>query len=351
VAVTASAPGKLVLIGEYAVLFGYPAVVTAVDRRARVELAASSDRCFSVTAPGLAPQPLTFAIGPDGTCSWDGPGRRLPLVDGLLAAMARERLLAEPPAPFAARLDTTSFFLDQGGARHKLGLGSSAALSVALASALLRWSGAETPALPLRWLSTLVELHRSIQGGRGSGVDVAAAYLGGIVGYRVAGEGGSPQVERLSLPGDVRLVFVWTGRSADTSSFLARLEQSRRGNRVAVEEALAALGALSSAAVDACHADDTAGLVASVRSFWDALARLGRAAGLEILSAEHCRLQDIVGRQGGAYKPSGAGGGDVGIAFAAGDEAACRIAREIAAVGFRVLELGIAPTGLGVRSN
>ena len=33
-----SAPGKLILFGEYAVLFGAPAAVAAVDRRAVVTL-------------------------------------------------------------------------------------------------------------------------------------------------------------------------------------------------------------------------------------------------------------------------------------------------------------------------
>jgi phosphomevalonate kinase len=37
----ASAPGKLVLAGEYAVLDGAPAIVMAVDRRAVVSVAAS----------------------------------------------------------------------------------------------------------------------------------------------------------------------------------------------------------------------------------------------------------------------------------------------------------------------
>jgi phosphomevalonate kinase len=34
----ASAPGKLILTGEYAVLFGAPALVMAVDRRATVQI-------------------------------------------------------------------------------------------------------------------------------------------------------------------------------------------------------------------------------------------------------------------------------------------------------------------------
>jgi mevalonate kinase len=35
--VTASAPGKLMLYGEHAVVYGSPCIVTAVDQRVRVD--------------------------------------------------------------------------------------------------------------------------------------------------------------------------------------------------------------------------------------------------------------------------------------------------------------------------
>ena len=52
-----SAPGKLVLLGEYSVLFGAPAIVAAVDRRAIVRLEGSAGDAWKVSAPGLAPGP------------------------------------------------------------------------------------------------------------------------------------------------------------------------------------------------------------------------------------------------------------------------------------------------------
>ena len=51
--VRTSAPGKVILSGEYAVLDGAPAVVMAVDRRARVSVSAGSGDWHRVSAPGL----------------------------------------------------------------------------------------------------------------------------------------------------------------------------------------------------------------------------------------------------------------------------------------------------------
>ena len=63
--IRASAPGKLFLLGEYAVLEGAPAMLTAVDRRVTVQIT-TSDR-WRVTAVGLpGGQRGERYLGPDG---------------------------------------------------------------------------------------------------------------------------------------------------------------------------------------------------------------------------------------------------------------------------------------------
>ena len=64
--ITASAPGKFVLSGEYAVLDGAPAVCVAVDRRARVSIEPyDSDHCI-VQAPGFSTETGQFIVDPEG---------------------------------------------------------------------------------------------------------------------------------------------------------------------------------------------------------------------------------------------------------------------------------------------
>ena len=49
--IEASAPGKMVLVGEYAVLEGSPALVSAVNREAKVRLELTEGRGICVNAP------------------------------------------------------------------------------------------------------------------------------------------------------------------------------------------------------------------------------------------------------------------------------------------------------------
>ena len=158
-----SAPGKLFLIGEYAVLHGGTAVVAAVDRRAVARF-----------VPGA--QPATPLIAE---------------AVNVLAAYARERDLRLPDG--APLVDSSA--LSQDG--QKLGLGSSAAALVAAMGALWDVLGQADGTLPLE---LAVKAHRQAQGGRGSGGDVAAALRGGVIAYARPGQ--ADQAVR-SLPVDL----------------------------------------------------------------------------------------------------------------------------------------------------
>ena len=350
--VALSAPGKLVLLGEYAVLHGAPAVVMAVDRRARVELAPSPDRQWSVTAPPLARDTLPFSLAADGSVRWHGapdaaPGR-LELVERLLGSMTAAGLIDPAAAlPAAVTLDTRALFEDGAGGGAKLGLGSSAAATVALASALARWVGrGDLLAEPRRWLETLLAIHRGLQGGRGSGVDLAASLLGGLVSYRLGENATVAAADRLAMPEGLHLAVLWTGRTADTGSMLRELDRRLAAGDSATATALGALADLARAGDEALRCGRTAAVLATVDSLCDAMFELGRAAGLPVLSAEHDALRRLARRHGASYKPSGAGGGDLGIAFAAEAEAVEATAAAAVAAGFRRVAVQLDPHGL-----
>ena len=350
--VALSAPGKLVLLGEYAVLRGAPAVVMAVDRRARVELAPSGSELWSVTAPPLVADTLRFALAADGSLRWladpSGAIRRLELVEHLLGAMIAAGLLdATSLPPAATTLDTRALFEDVGGEGVKLGLGSSAAVTVALASALAQWGGrGELRAGPLRWLESLLALHRGLQGGRGSGVDLAASLLGGVVSYRLGADGSVAAADPLALPAGLHLAVVWTGRAADTGSMLRRLDERLVAGDASVEAALDRLAELSVAGNEAFRLGRVGALLAAVDAFCDAMDALGRAADLPIMSAEHDALRRLARRHGATYKPSGAGGGDLGLVCSSDQETARAAAAAATASGFHIVPLRLDPSGL-----
>ena len=93
--IAASAPGKLVLLGEYAVLEGAPAVAMAVDRRAVAKLTAQPGPRCEVFAPDVLKARTPFSIGSNGLPDWQAAGAdaaRLSLVDEVLRGLADEGL-------------------------------------------------------------------------------------------------------------------------------------------------------------------------------------------------------------------------------------------------------------------
>ncbi|MDR3416762.1 MAG: hypothetical protein P4L83_11300 [Nevskia sp.] len=349
--VAASAPGKLVLLGDYAVLEGATALVMAVNRRARVRITARAGGSCEVSAPemGIAQAPLL--IGADGLPQWTGTPEQaaaLRLVDQTLRGLQHEGLAPPPGRGFTLLLDTAEFFDRDGSGRSKLGLGSSAALTVALASAMAVFVGRGAAAANRRvWLEHLLQLHRDFQGGHGSGVDVAAALIGGVISYRLLEGGTQPRFEPVNWPEQVHSRFVWTGRSASTSNFLERLAQWRRGGHGAeYASRMEQLGAISGAAAAALVQGRGADFVASATAYAGALREFGAACGLEIFSPEHLQLTAIAAESGICYKPCGAGGGDFGVLFALEPDRLARVEQRVAAAGFRCVPLAADEQGL-----
>ena len=353
-AIASSAPGKLVLLGEYAVLFGHPAVVLAVNRRARVDLRPADGNEWSVVAPGFQEDPAAFVLDRKRGLLWCEPvtevACRLVLVEKVVGSLVTSKLVdPEILRPASISIDTTEFFQQVVSGVEKLGLGSSAALTVALTQALRSWApqGHRSEAVSL---GSLLDLHRSFQGGRGSGIDLAASCTGGVVEYRLTEDGQTPSARSLELPKGLHLVFLWTGRSASTASFLARLDQGMETDGGAIAAAIAELGRAASVGIANLRADDVTTFLGDVIVFGDAMDRLGHAAGIPILSDEHLELRRLARDIGVSYKPSGAGGGDVGIGLTDDPELATAFAAQAADAGFPPLELEVDPKGVRAQS-
>ena len=313
----ASAPGKLVVCGEYAVLDGAAAVAVAVDRRAVVRVQAAER--WSVTAPGFDERRREFGVR-GARIEWP-PGRSpLPLLDAVFGSLA-----AEPDRPLALTLDTTAF----AAAGSKLGLGSSAALAVATSGALTTWLTGSGDGL----FGTAASAHRELQGGRGSGVDVATAVRGGLIQYRMPDE-----VIELAWPRGLHARVLYSGVPASTTAKLARLAAADR------DPSRQALAAAAADAAAAWRSADGDAVLANTAEFVLRLAAVSRAHDLGVFAAGHERLSTLAQSQGLVYKPCGAGGGDVGMVLGRDPEAIATFAEAAVRAGFRDLSMSFDTT-------
>jgi phosphomevalonate kinase len=326
VKVRATAPGKLVVLGEYAVLAGAPALVLAIDRYCQVDLGPSEDdRChLRIRAPES--RETTFPVG---------------IASGeALADLVTASLVARNPLAWRASIDSSGFFDGQA----KLGIGSSAAVLTAWAAAWSVYAGRDRIVCDTADLERLITLHRRFQGGSGSGLDIAASLYGGAMIYRLVPESGQ-SVGSVQLPNSVGFTGIFTGRSASTAVLVAAFEGWRGAQPAEAVKELQALERISADGCDAAREDDADRFLDAIAAYGQRLDGLGLRIGAEIVTAEHREIARHAKRFGVAYKVSGAGGGDLGVGFSADPEALAGFA-EAAGEKYSVVELGVDTTGL-----
>ncbi|MEM9689272.1 MAG: hypothetical protein AAF917_07335 [Pseudomonadota bacterium] len=322
--VSASAPGKALVSGEYAVLHGAPAVVMAIDRRARVTVDDSRSDDHEVVAPGYSDTVGRFAIDV-GRLTWrDGDVEAYHLFESVVEAASPE--LARPRR---FSLDTRAFSAAASG--QKLGFGSSASLASALAVALEAVSQNDVLAL-----LAAASGHREFQAGQGSGADVAAALAGGLIEYRMGESGWTV----LDWPVGLRYRYFFSGVSADTRQHIAKAAESGEPPTALIEA--------SQLVAESFRIGNPRLIVETLRRYGVVLRDYSDALGLDVFGAGHDLLADAADDLGVVYKPCGAGGGDIGIVLAHEDDGIDMFSALARANGFEALDVELDPLGARV---
>ncbi|HYX90041.1 MAG TPA: phosphomevalonate kinase [Myxococcaceae bacterium] len=325
-----SAPGKLFLSGEYAVLWGGTARVAAVSPRATALVRRRADRQIHLV---LEEGRLVGDATPVGA-RWRG---EIPASFHFAARAVDEALRAHGGEVLGFDLALSPSRSGPGG--RKLGMGGSARAAVLSCEAARYALELRVDVLKLALLA-----HAAAQDGRGSGADVAAIFAGGIVRYRRypldelmaasrthalgAAFGASPPVDLWRLPSThLHLAYVYSRESSSTRVLIAEVERRfGRGGRAGF---VAESDALGSALEDGLLRGD----FTTIREATEQLEAL--LAGLGPLETENTRrLLALARTHGCAGKISGAGGGDGCVLFAPDGASRDAALQALAARGF-----------------
>lgn len=192
------------LLGEYAVLYNKPAVVLAIDKRITVTLVPRTDGELYIDSPGYA--------------SWSGSLTDLtitPPFNFVTACVIELRGYLRS----GCEIYITSEFSAQ------FGLGSSAAVTAATLGALVAWCQLDYSRTQL--IKIARKIIRLVQGGVGSGADIAASVMGGIIYYT-----SHPlKVERCSGINALPLTVVYSGTKAATPNAIKMVQDYFADNR------------------------------------------------------------------------------------------------------------------------
>ena len=357
--VVARAPGKLYIAGEYAVVEpGHRAVLVAVNRFITLRVTPCSP------AGGYAGT-IRSRLYDTGSRPWrhrpqDGLAEAVGGDDDYVISAIRvvEALVAEGGGRLGSFNLGISSELDEADGR-KLGLGSSAAVTVATVRAVAGFYGLSLDDSRVYKLAMLAS--DAVQP-IGSGGDIAASAVTGWVDYaspdrvwlrrarqRAQARGGTGDLLESDWPGlclrrlpvpSVRLQVGWTGAPASTPALVADVQTRSHGAddyTVFLRDSQDCLARLITAIED----DDAARIMRQIARNRALLAGLSRIGGRTIETTELSRLVEIALDHGATAKSSGAGGGDCGIALCppATDLVALRAAWETA--GIRPLDLSV----------
>lgn len=285
---TVSAPGKTILFGEHAAVYGHPALVTALNLRMTVTARASATLergTVRLEIPALRIARTVAAA--EALHAVREPGDL-----AILAVAIGTADLGSHPVGLHLRIDSA---IPSGS-----GFGSSAALAVAVVAACRRACDDDITFDEIARLALSIERH---QHGRASGVDVQAVLRGGVLWCRRLEDG---TLERKNLPAATRLDafrLFHSGTPNETTGEMVGAVQlllDREPDRG--REAIETIAAATREGCAALVSGDGAALVPIVRRAQAALDSLGVVP--EVVRKSIRAIE----AEGGAAKISGAGG-------------------------------------------
>lgn len=290
--VEASAPGKMILFGEHSVVYGKPAVVLAIDRRAKVYAEKRTDKKIFIDADNL---------GFSGYFEGDE-------YHAVRGKAWRGRNLA---ALNVSARKTMEYLGVEGGVNLKVrsmipiavGLGSSAAICVTTVSAVERLFDA---GLKNEEISKLAFEGETIIHGKPSGVDNNVSTYGGVLSYDK--ENG---IKRHKLEKNIPFIIGNTKKKRSTKKMVENVAALKERNPVEMEKILNSMGLIAESGLEALMKAD----INRIGDLMDLNHGLLSAIGVSTMKLE---ILCHTSRNNGALgaKLTGAGGGGCMIALA-----------------------------------
>lgn len=287
--VTISAPGKLMLFGEHAVVYNHPCLVTAVNERMHTTVEVTQENRFELQAPDVQVTDYKKLLGELGK---DEIPKGAKFVE-IAVKNVYEKYSLKSGICVTTRSDFSSEF----------GFGSSSAVTVCIVKALSELFGLNLTNKEVFDLSykTVLDIQK-----KGSGFDVAAAVYGGTLYFITGGK----TIEPLSL-GSLPLIVGYSGVKADTVTLISKVKKFAEEEPETVDKIYNKIEKIVEAAKSEIEAKNWQKVGELMQQNQTLLSGLG----VSIPKLDDM-IQAVLGAGAYGAKLSGAGGGDCIIALA-----------------------------------
>lgn len=350
---TGKAPGKLYLAGEYAVVeTGFPAVLTSVNKYVTVTINKTQNG-GTIQSKNLNKELIHW--NRQGTqLVFDDSESQLQYILAAIKFVERYALERDVKLNYYDLLVTSELDSKDG---KKYGLGSSAAVTVAVVKTLGDFYHLELSAMDIYKIAAIS--HLSVQG-NGSLGDIAASAFGGIVAYYspdrnwifnmvrnhsiteiLSLDWPKLQIHSLELPDDLELTVGWTGSPASTSILVDRIALTKAQKVDKYQHFLQSSRQNVEDLIDGFKTKNSTKIKKMFREYRQLLADLADFSDVHIETELLEKLCDIAEKLGGSAKTSGAGGGDCGIVLSDKSLDIAELKKEWQQVGITPLTLKI----------
>ncbi|PMD70743.1 phosphomevalonate kinase [Companilactobacillus nuruki] len=322
---TGKAPGKLYLAGEYAVVeTGFPAVLTSVNKYVTVTVN-KSENGGTIQSKNLNKELIHW--NRQGTeLVFDDSESQLQYILAAISFVEKYALERDVKLNYYDLLVTSELDSQDG---KKYGLGSSAAVTVAVVKTLGDFYNLDLTAMDIYKISAIS--HLSVQG-NGSLGDIAASAFGGIVAYYspdrnwifnmirnhsiteiLSLDWPQLKIQTLQLPEDLELTVGWTGSPASTSILVDRIALTKAQKVEKYQNFLKSSRLNVEKLIDGFKTSNSELIKETFSKYRNLLLDLADFSDVHIETELLTKLCDIAENLGGSAKTSGAGGGDCGI--------------------------------------
>ncbi|SRR3989344_2710593 len=344
-----SAPGKLMIAGEWSVLEpGNPCIVAAVDKRVHAEVH-KSDKLV-IELKDFNKKTTGSFIG--GGIKWDSDDKVF-----AFAKAAVETTLKFLGKTEAFRLVTYgSSDMEINGA--KLGFGSSAAAIVAMNHAILRFFSYDDAKFTVKLYKLGTIANYIAQGKVGSSFDIAASVYGNVLVYErfdpkwldvamvakniadiVSEKWPGFRAKPMEIPRGLKLLVAYSGKPASTTGMIEKMKQFKVKN---AEEYVRIVSDITSIVqLLTVKWTDNAAVMRAIKDNRQKLSELTQLSGVPVETEELKEMARLADEAGGAGKLSGAGGGDCGIALCFNSVVEKKIKQAWKKAGFPIIDVEI----------
>ena len=300
--VESTAPGKIFLSGEYLVLDGALATIMSTKQRVKVTIEDIQD-IDNIFYCSIIDEYFPFNVDSNYQIKWEDKN---PDKFGLFLDFSIKSMRIKPNNSLFT-IDTNDFYF-QG---NKIGLGSSAAISVAILNAMNHFYGFKLSAPEI--INNSMNLHRMQQGPNGSGLDVISSYADSKLIECDTNMLKDEKWNTLIWPENLLINGILTSHESSTSSMIEKYNFAKKKDSTHFKNFYFQMRRILNKFSKAWRIGDTSDILNLLKKQSILMKQLDNDFEIGIYTEEHKNISELAESLGLFYKPSGAGGGDLGF--------------------------------------